>query len=71
MRPLAFAGLVLLVLGGYVLLRGLSFASDESVIRVGGFEASVEQRRDVPPWVGVLAAAGGLVLFVAGIRRRR
>lgn len=70
MRPLALAGLVLLVLGGFILLRGLSFTSQKSVLKVGDFQASVEERRDVPPWAGGLAAAGGLILLVAGSRRR-
>lgn len=70
MRPLALAGLVLLVLGGFVLLRGLSFTSQKSVLKVGDFEASVEERREVPTWAGALLAAGGLVLLVAGSRRR-
>jgi hypothetical protein len=70
MRPLTLAGLVLLVLGGYVLLRGLSFTSQKSVIKVGDFKASVEERREVPAWVGAVALAGGIVLLVSGTRRR-
>jgi hypothetical protein len=69
MRPLALAGLVLLVLGGFILLRGLSFTSQKSVFEVGDFKASLEERREVPAWAGALAAAGGLVLLVAGRRR--
>jgi hypothetical protein len=70
MRPLAIVGLVLLALGGFVLLRGLSFTSQKSVLKVGDFQASMEERRDVPAWVGALAVAGGIVLLVAGARRR-
>ena len=70
MRPLTLAGLVLLVLGGYVLLRGLSFTSQKSVIKVGDFKASVEERREVPAWVGAVALAGGIVLLLSGTRRR-
>jgi hypothetical protein len=70
MRPLAIAGLLLLILGGFILLRGLSFTSQKSVLKVGDFQASVEERRDVPAWAGALAAVGGLVLLVAGSRRR-
>ena len=70
MRPLAVAGLLLLVLGGVVLLHGLSFTSQKSVLKVGDFQASVEERREVPTWAGALAVAGGLVLLVAGSRRR-
>ena len=70
MRPLAIAGLVLAVLGGFVLIRGLSFTSQKSVLKVGDFQASVEERREVPAWAGALAVAGGIVLLVAGSRRR-
>ena len=70
MRPLAVAGLLLLVLGGFVLFRGLSFTSQKSVLKVGDFQASVEERREVPDWAGAVAVAGGLVLLLAGSRRR-
>jgi hypothetical protein len=70
MRPLAIAGLILTILGGFVLLRGLSFTSQKSVFKVGDFQASVEERREVPAWAGALAVAGGIVLLVAGSRRR-
>ena len=70
MRPLTIAGLLLLVLGGFVLLRGLSFTSQKSVLKVGDFQASVEERREVPPWLGAVAVAGGIALLLAGTRRR-
>lgn len=70
MRPTIVAGLVLLALGGFIALRGLRYTSDRSVIRVGEFEASLEERREVPIWVGVVAGAAGLVLLFAGSRRR-
>ncbi|HEX6106579.1 MAG TPA: hypothetical protein VFZ26_13420 [Gemmatimonadales bacterium] len=70
MRPLTLAGLALLALGGFILFRGLNYTSDRSVIRIGEFEASVEERQAVPAWIGGLAAAAGLVLVVAGSRRR-
>ena len=52
-----------------MLLRGLSFTSQKSVLQVGDFKASVEERRDVPAWAGALAVAGGIVLLIAGSRR--
>lgn len=70
MRPLSIAGIVLIAVGTFVLVRGLSFTSQKSVIKVGDFKASVEERREVPAWAGGLAVAGGLVLLVAGSRRR-
>lgn len=70
MRPLTLAGLVLLVLGGFVLLRGLRYTSQKSVIKVGDFQATMEEHRTVPTWIGAVALAGGIVLLVAGSRRR-
>jgi hypothetical protein len=70
MRPLTIAGLALLLLGGFVLFRGLSYTSQKSVLKVGDFNATMEERQTVPPWIGALAVAGGIVLLVAGGRRR-
>ena len=70
MRPLTLAGLALLVLGGFVLLRGLSYTSQKSVLKVGDFNATVEERQTVPPWTGAVAVVAGIVLLVAGGRRR-
>ena len=70
MRPLTLAGLALLVLGGFVLLRGLSYTSQKSVLKVGDFNATVEERQAVTPWIGAVAVVGGIVLLVAGSRRR-
>jgi hypothetical protein len=70
MRPLTLVGLALLVLGGFVLLRGLSYTSQKSVLKVGDFNATVEERQAVPPWVGAAAVVGGIVLLVVGSRRR-
>ena len=70
MRPVALAGLVLVILGGFVLLRGLSYTTQKSVFTVGDFNASVEEHRMVPPWIGGVVAAAGLVLLVTGSRKR-
>jgi hypothetical protein len=64
------AGLVLLAVGAFILFRGLSYNSDRSVIKIGEFEASVQEKQSVPAWAGGLAAVAGLVLIVAGSRRR-
>ena len=70
MRPLSFVGLALVAAGAFVLVRGLSFTSQKSVLKVGDFQASVEEHRTVPPWVGGLLVAGGILLIAGGSRRR-
>lgn len=70
MKPAAIAGLVIALIGAVIVFRGLSYKSDEAVIRVGDFKASVEAHRTIPTWVGAVAIAGGVVLLLAGTRRR-
>jgi hypothetical protein len=69
MRPTTIAGILLLALGAFILFRGLSYTSNRSVLKVGEFQASVEERRTVPDWAGGLIAVAGIGLLVAGRRR--
>jgi len=69
MRPVTIAGVLLLALGAFILFRGLSYTSDRSVLKVGEFQASVEERRSVPAWAGALIAVAGIALLVTGRRR--
>jgi hypothetical protein len=70
MRPLSIAGVVLLVLGAFVLFRGLSFTSKRDVVKVGDLKASVDEQHTVPTWVGGVALVAGLGLVVAGVGKR-
>lgn len=69
MRATTIAGIVLLAIGGFIAFRGLSYTADRRVLEVGEFKASVEERRTVPPWVGAVVGAAGLVLLFAARRR--
>jgi len=53
-----------------VLIQGASYPSDKSLFKVGGVEAKVEEHHAVPPWVGGLGIAVGVVLVVVGIGKR-
>ncbi len=67
MKPLTIIGALIILAGGFVLLRGFSFTKDKSVLEVGPISASVEEKQSIPPWVGGLAVGVGLVLVVAGV----
>jgi hypothetical protein len=70
MKPLLFVGLILIAAGGFVVFRGLNYTSQRSVLKLGEFEASLEEKRAIPAWAGAIAIAGGLALVVVGARRR-
>jgi hypothetical protein len=70
MKVLTLFGIILLALGGFILVRGFSYSSDRSVLKVGEFQASLEEKHPVPAWAGALAIVGGIVLVIAGSRRQ-
>ncbi|HYW32308.1 MAG TPA: hypothetical protein VE869_12425 [Gemmatimonas sp.] len=70
MKPLVILGVLIVLAGGYILLRGFSYTSDRSTVELGPFRASVEEKQVVPTWVGGLAVGLGLVMVVAGSKSR-
>lgn len=70
MKGLVLAGILVAALGIYIVMRGLSVTTSDTVLEVGGLKASVEEKRAVPSWVGVAAIVGGLVLVGAGARKK-
>ena len=70
MKPLTVVGAVLAAFGAIVLLRGLTYPSNRSVLKVGDLEVSAEEHRTVPTWVGGIAIVGGLILVGTGVRSR-
>lgn len=70
MRPYLIAGIVLLALGAFVLLRGGSFTTRRDVVRVGDVKITADEQQSIPPWAGGVAVAAGVVLVVAGMRKR-
>jgi len=61
---------VLIVLGAFVLFRGMTYKSKDEVLKVGDLKASVEQKHAVPTWAGGVALVAGLVLLAGGMKRR-
>jgi hypothetical protein len=70
MRALQITGLLLLGLAGYALVKGISYTSQRSVLEVGEFKASMEEKRAVPPWAAAVAGGFGVVLLIMGSRKR-
>lgn len=66
-------GIVLIALGVIGLAIGvIRYTTREEVLDVGPIEATVERERSVPipPIAGVIAVGAGVVLLIAGGRRR-
>src|SRR5216683_1330708 len=70
MRGALIAGVVLVVLGAFVLIKGLSYTREESVFKFGSIEAKVQQERRIPEWIGGVALGAGLVLLVTSWKKR-
>ena len=71
MKALLIAGLVVAALGAFVLVRGISYPSHRSVMRIGDLQATVQQDRAVPVWAGIAAVAAGALMIGAGWRGRK
>jgi hypothetical protein len=66
MRILIYLGVLLTLAGGYILVQGFSITRERDVLRAGPLEARIETRERVPPWVGGVGVALGLVMIIAG-----
>jgi hypothetical protein len=74
MKPLAWVGVVLIVLGVLALVyQGVSYKQRETVVDVGPVHAEANREKTIPlpPIVGACGIAGGLVLLVVGTRSRQ
>lgn len=70
MRPLSLIGIVLLLVGAFIVFKGASYSDREEVLKVGDVKATVESKKAVPTWVGGVALVAGVVLLAAGMKRR-
>jgi hypothetical protein len=71
-RPVILVGIALIILGVLALAyQGITYTTREQVIDLGPLKASVNKERSIPlpPIVGVLALAGGVVLVIVGTRK--
>jgi uncharacterized membrane protein YidH (DUF202 family) len=73
MKIASLAGIVLIIVGVIALAYGgISYTNREKVIDLGPIEATKETRETIPlpPVLGVLALAGGVILVVVGARSK-
>ena len=70
MKGALIAGVVLALVGAFVVFKGVSYTREESVIKFGSLEAKMQQKHRVPEWIGGVALGAGLVLVIAGLRKR-
>jgi len=72
MKPLSMIGAVLIVFGLAALVyQGITYTSRETVIDIGPVHATADREKTLPlpPIVGSVAVAGGVVLLIAGMRK--
>jgi hypothetical protein len=72
MKPVTLAGIALIILGVLALAyQGITYTTREKVIDLGPLKASVDKEKNIPlpPIVGALALAGGVVLVIVGARK--
>ena len=69
MRATVWVGIALIVAGIAVYLRG-GITKKEEVLDVGPLTVSKSERQPIPPWIAGLAVGAGVLLVVAGTRRK-
>ena len=73
MKPLTIVGIILIALGVIALAyQGITYTTKERVIDIGPLkvEATKEKTIPLPPILGGVAIAAGVVLMIAGARGR-
>ena len=73
MKMIAIVGIVLIALGlGALAYQGITYTSRETIVDVGPIHATAERQKTLPlsPVLGIVAVGGGVVLLVAGMRKR-
>jgi len=72
MRGIMILGVVLIVLGVVALAwQGITYTSKEKVVDIGPLKVEAEREKTIPlpPVLGGVAVAAGVVLVVVGSRR--
>jgi hypothetical protein len=73
MKPIFWVGILLIVLGALALAyQGINYTRQRKVLDVGSVHLTTETHEQIPlpPILGGLALAGGVVLLVVGARNK-
>jgi drug/metabolite transporter (DMT)-like permease len=71
MRTLQILGAILVAAGLFLIIRPPTYPHQESVFKLGDLQATVQDRRTVPGWVGGVLLGAGCVLVIGGMKRSR
>ena len=72
MKPIMLVGIVLIILGVAALAyHGITYTTHEKVLKIGPIEATKETKKTIPlpPILGGIALAAGIVLIITGSKR--
>lgn len=73
MKVVTIIGILLTAIGVISLIyQGVSFTTREKVVQFGPVQAYREKKKTIPlpPIIGALAIVGGILLIVAGVRKK-
>jgi uncharacterized membrane protein HdeD (DUF308 family) len=71
-KPVTLVGVVLIVLGILALAyQGITYTTREKVVDLGPLKITADKEKSIPlpPILGALALAGGVVLIIVGARK--
>jgi hypothetical protein len=72
MKPIAIVGVLLIVVGVIALIYGgITYTKSRTVLDIGPIQAKLEEKRTIPlpPILGGIALAGGIVLLIVSTRQ--
>jgi predicted transporter len=70
MRIRALLGAAMILAGGLILARGISYTTRTDVVNLGSVRVSTDEKKPVAPWIGGVVALAGLALIFAGGSRK-
>jgi hypothetical protein len=72
MRPKIIIAIILIVLGiAAFAYQGINYTTREKVVDIGPIQVTSEKTKTLPlpPIIGVIALAGGIMLLVMGVKK--